>query len=368
MIRLAWRNLFQNLTQFLPGVGGVTLALLLMLALEALLTGSEEDLVAYIERSGADIFLAQEGVKNMHMASSAISNSDVSLAARAPGVISASPILYTTSVIEAGEADVLSYIIGFDPREPLGGPGTVIAGTTTLSRNQVILDDAVARAEGLALGDTVEIFGEEFEVTGITRGLTNIVNSVAFIHLRDFRRLQPGEAYSYALLQIEPGRDPARIASRITQRDRGVNALSRSEFSRQERQIIEDMSTEVLNIMNVSGFLIGVAVTALTLYTNTLNKRREYGVLKAIGARNGDLYSVVVAQAAITLVIGFGISLALVQVLGLVLPAVVPGVGLALTPRGVARVLVASLVIGFLAALAPAWQVARLDPARVFRG
>jgi len=48
MFYLAWRNLAQSKTQFILGVGGVALALLLMLALDALLTGSEDDLTAYI--------------------------------------------------------------------------------------------------------------------------------------------------------------------------------------------------------------------------------------------------------------------------------------------------------------------------------
>ena len=82
MIYLAWRNLLQSRTQFILGVGGVALALLLMLSLDALLAGSEEDLVAYIEQSGADIFVAQEGVKNMHMAASTITLRDMRVAAQ----------------------------------------------------------------------------------------------------------------------------------------------------------------------------------------------------------------------------------------------------------------------------------------------
>jgi len=368
MIRLAWRNLFQNITQFALGIGGVTLALLLMLALDALLAGSEEDLVAYIEQSGADIFVAQDGVKNMHMASSAITQRDLSRAERAEGVVSSSAILYTTSVIEIGDSDILSYIIGYQPRDPLGGPRSVIAGTNEVGRDEAIIDLAVARAQHVWLGDEVDIFGETFTVIGITEGLTNIVNSVAFIHYRDFQALRPGDALSYGLLQVAPGYDPENVARSITESDDDVNALTRASFSHEERQIIKDMSVEVLNIMNVSGFLIGLAVTALTLYTATLNKRREYGVLKAIGIRNRQLYSVVIAQVFLSLGIGFAIALGLVQVLSVVLPRIVPGVGVALTGGAMTRVLLSSLAIGSISALAPALQIAHLDPARVFRG
>lgn len=365
---LAWRNLLQSRTQFILGVGGVALALLLMLSLDALLAGSEEDLVAYIEQSGADIFVSQEGVKNMHMASSAITWRDLTLAEHTDGVISASPILYTTSIVKTVEADVLSYIIGFDPNEPLGGPAEVVAGTAIVANDEVILDEAIARSQKLELGDEVEIMGQTFTIVGFTNGLTNIVNSISFIHIQDFQALRGREVISYALLDVASDSDVDQVAAAINGRNDQVLALSTTDFSHEERQIIKDMSVEILNIMNLSGFLIGLAVTALTLYTSTLRKRQEYGVLKAIGAKNRHLYAVVTVQAALSLILGFIVAIALVSLLGQLVPVIVPGMGLALTQTGVMRVLVASLVIGIVSALVPAWQLARLDPAQVFRG
>jgi putative ABC transport system permease protein len=368
MFYLAWRNLSQSKTQFLMGVGGVALALLLMLALDALLTGSEEDLTAYIIQSDADIFVAQEGVKNLHMAASAITWRDMRLASHAEGVASASPILYTTTVIETEGADVLSYIIGYDPNEPLGGPQGLVVGTTNLKEDEVIIDEAVAHSQGLSVGDTIDIFGETFTIVGLTQGLTSIINSVTFIRLEDFQKLRGDEAVSYALLKVSPGYDPTQIAGVITARNPDdVLALTQADFAREEKQIIKDMSVEVLNLMNAAGLLIGLAVTALTLYTSTLSKRQEYGVLKAIGAKNRRLFSVVIVQAFLSLFIGFALAIGLVELIGLVLPQFIAGFNLALTGQSIVRVLVASLVIGVVAVSIPTWQMARLDPAQVFR-
>ena len=339
-----------------------------MLALDALLAGSEEDLVAYIEESGADIFVSQEGVKNLHMASSAITYRDMSLASHAEGVTDASPILYTTGIVKAEGAAILSYIIGYDPDESLGGPQETVAGTTDLRRDEVIIDEAIARSQDLSLGDEVEIMGKAFTVVGLTRGLTNIVNSTSFITLQDFQELRGGNSISYALLRVSPNADAVQVAGAINQRNEDVLALSVTEFAREERQIIKDMSVEILNIMNMSGFLIGLAVTALTLYTSTLRKRQEYGVLKAIGAGNRHLYLVVITQTVLSLALGFLTAVALVWILGQVLPLAVPGMGLSLTQAGVSRVLSSALIIGVIAALAPTYQISRLDPAQVFRG
>ncbi len=368
LVQLAWRNLAQNRTQFVLSVGGVALAMLLMLALDALLAGTEDDLVAYIDQSGADIFVAQENVRNMHMAASAITWRDLRIASHAEGVVSASPILYTASTVKAGGEDVLSYVIGFDPDEPLGGPARVIAGTTALQQDEAILDLAVARRHSLDVRDEVEIFGHTFTIAGLTNGLTNIVNTVTFIRLQDFAQLRRGDTINYALLKVEPDEDADLVAAAIMARNDGLSALPRGEFARHERRIIRDMSVEILNIINASGLLIGLAVTALTLYINSLRKGREYGVLKAIGAGNRDLYLVVGSQAVFSLTVGFVGAVALVWLLGQALPLIVPGIGMRLTQAGVARVLLASLLMGTIAALAPAWQLARLDPAQVFRG
>jgi len=58
MLRLAYRNLFQSKVRIAMSVGGVALALMLVLALDAIMTGSEKRLTAYIDYSEADVWVA----------------------------------------------------------------------------------------------------------------------------------------------------------------------------------------------------------------------------------------------------------------------------------------------------------------------
>jgi hypothetical protein len=95
----------------------------------------------------------------------------MSLAENTPDVLSASPILYTTSIMKMAEVDVLSYIIGFDPDEPLGGPAEVVEGTAVITHDEVIIDEAVARSQKLALGNEAEIMGQSFTIVGLTKGM-----------------------------------------------------------------------------------------------------------------------------------------------------------------------------------------------------
>jgi putative ABC transport system permease protein len=146
-----------------------------------------------------------------------------------------------------------------------------------------------------------------------------------------------------------------------------VTAQSTADFSAQERRLVTDMSADVISMMNIIGFVVGLAVVALTVYVATLARRREYGVLKALGARNGALYRVVLAQAALSVALGFLVAVAFTSLLALVVPLTGLGLALSISPASLVKVGLFALVISALAAILPVRQVSSLDPAVVFR-
>jgi putative ABC transport system permease protein len=119
--------------------------------------------------------------------------------------------------------------------------------------------------------------------------------------------------------------------------------------------------------MNVIGFVVGLAVVALTVYIATLARRREYGVLKALGARNRVLYRVVLAQAGLSVALGFVIGLAFTGLVGFLVARTDLNLELAITAASLVKVGLFAAVIAGLAAILPIRQVAGLDPAIVFR-
>ena len=195
MLRIALRNLFQNKIRLVIAVGGVALALMLILALDAVVGGMEAKLTAYIDYSGADIFVAQSGVRNMHMAASALPLSVKSQVRAVPGVASVTPVLYLTNVVVANETRHLAYVIGVPPRAAAGGPWRIVAGKALPGSREAIIDRGIAEQSGIGLGDTVEILGEDFTVAGLSEGTANLTNSVAFIARADFRALARGRRH-----------------------------------------------------------------------------------------------------------------------------------------------------------------------------
>lgn len=368
MLRLAFRNLFLSPARLIVSIGGVALALLLILALDAILAGSERQLTAYIDHSDADIFVAQQGVRNMHMASSSLPRSLLEEVASVEGVESVTPILYLTNVIDIGEQQYLAYIIGVEAGSPAGRAWELAKGRADPATGEIVIDQTVASKSELDLGDTVDVLGRSFEIVGLAKGTTSIINSVAFINLEDFfEQRGTDRVVSYMLVRISDGASSPTIAERIEAQLPDVTAIPRQEFSIEEASIIQDMGADIITLMNSIGFLIGLAVTGLTTYTVTLSRRTEYGVLKALGAKNAHLYLVVVWQALLSIVLGLILAVGLTLALSFIMPIVTPELELVITNTSLVKIILASGAIALLSAVLPIRQISGLDPAAVFR-
>ncbi len=368
MTRLAFRNLFQNKIRLVISVGGVALALTLMLSLDAIFAGVERQTTAYIDHSGADIFVSQSGVRNMHMAASALPASIAETVKNVPGVEAVTPILYLSNMIGLGKDRSLAYIIGLPENASMGGPWKMAEGRRHPQPGEAVIDQGVAAKSGVTVGGEVELLGQKFTVVGLSEETASLVNSVAFISLSDFARLRgSSDTISFVLVKIRPGEAPAAIARHVEAQAGQVTAQTTADFAAQESRVVKDMSTDVVAIMNLVGLLIGLAVMALTVYTATLARRAEYGVLKALGARNAHLYRAVVAQALLSIAIGLGVGTAVTLLMSAVLPRVGSNLALEINVASLLRVSGVSLVIALTAAILPIRQIAGLDPAMVFR-
>lgn len=150
-------------------------------------------------------------------------------------------------------------------------------------------------------------------------------------------------------------------------RTTGLSATTREAFSASERELVSDMTGNVLRVIMGAAWLVGFAVVALTLYAATRSRLREIGVMKAVGADTTALGRMVLAQAGWTVGLAVLAAAVLTVALGSALAAASSPLSVALEPRAVVRVTAISAVVAAAASIAPLIRVARLDPASVFR-
>ncbi len=368
MFRLAVANLTQNRTRLFLATSGAGVALALVLVFQAVFTGASARLTAYIDRTGADVWVSQEGVRTLHMSTSVLPSSVVEAVRSVPGVADAVPVRYATDSVAVGQAEFITYVFAVPERASVGGPWRIVAGTGALQPGEIVIDRSIAGTAGARLGDRVRILGRDFQVVGLIDGTSSLVSSVSFVRVEDFVRARgSGDAISYVLVRAQAGTPAQALAEAIRLHVTGVTVQTRSEFAAEERQLVADMSTDIITIMNTAGYLTGLAVVMLNVYIATVARRREYGVLKALGMRNGRLYQIIVIQALITTGLGLAGALLLTLSLALLLPWMDGLLVLSLDRGATVRVALTAAVLAVVASLAPARLIARVDPASVVR-
>jgi len=205
-------------------------------------------------------------------------------------------------------------------------------------------------------------------IAGLTSGTSSLVSSVSFVSMEDFARVRGGgDVISFVLVKVKAAETPAAVSSRIAESVGGVTVQTRGEFASQERQLVGDMSADIITIMNTAGYLTGLAVVALTIYIATVGRRREYGVLKAMGVRNSRLYRIVLFQALLTVGVGLVTGVALTLLLSVLIPRFNELIVLSVSMASLLRVTVISALIAGVAALLPARQLAGLEPVAIIR-
>jgi putative ABC transport system permease protein len=363
-VPLARRALFQDRRRAVIATGGVAAALLLVLLLDGIVAGGMRQLTAYLRSSPADVIVSQEGVRTMHMSVSALPPDTVDAVRRVDGVAWADGLHYASSTISSTTGRQLSYVFGYDPSGRLG-PKRLTSGRPP-AEGEALVDKVAAARLGASVGDRVEVFGHWFRVSGLFDGGTNMVNTTTFITAADYTRLR-GPSIAYVFAGAAPGVSADALAPRLRAALPQTTVQTRDQFAHQEAAIVSDMAADLLQIMSIVGFLIALAVIALTLFTLTLSKLREHAVVKSLGSPNRGVGKVVLTQALWSVGLALAVATVLSFAVGDLVHRVAPALLIAIEPGSVARAGIGALIVGALGSIVPLRRVFTVDPATAFR-
>lgn len=369
MFKLAINNLLADRARLGISIGGIALAIVLILMINGIFAGSEEHAVAYIKNQPADYWIMQKGVANMHMSSSILPPDLVDQVNDIEGVLKAVGLLYASGTVDLGETQLYSYIFAVDRNVPFGGPWDLAAGSEDLAIDEIILDKDLSNRYGLGIGDQVGVFGQELTIAGLSEGTLGIATSVTFVNkqaLASVMGVSPQSA-SYILVKPEEGADSEALANRIKYQFPRTTLLDQQEFIENDKEMIQQMRADIIRAMNTISYIVGILVIGLTIYTATLERAREYAVLKAIGAKMRHLILVVILQAYTSSILGGFLGLGIAAGLAAVISQVFPEMLVLLERDYIARQLPVLVLVTGVAALIPLRRIKKLDPLIVFR-
>lgn len=368
MVPVAWRMIWKEKARFLITVVGIGFTLLLILFLLGIHEGAKNGATAYILNSPADIWICQNNSNNLLRSSSFLHSSLEREVQQVHGVHSVSGILRLITIAKVKSRSVTIFLIGFDPGSNLGAPSSLVQGTAAIGSGEIILDKALASKHMLSVGDSLQIQGRNFRLSGISEGTNAILAQFAFITLEDAQRLlRLPSLISFCLLTTTSNQDHRGLVESLKRRFPSLAIFSKKVFVENQLEEMEAGVLPVLWTIALFGISSGATVMTLMLYGSVLEKREDYALLKAVGASQNFVVALVLKQSLLGATTGYAFGLMLNFICAPLLTRLVPEVTLLFTWRAAAIVLAASLLIGAIASWAPIHKLARIYPAEVFR-
>jgi putative ABC transport system permease protein len=377
MWTLARKLLLHDRLRFAVAIAGVSVSVMLVLVQVGLFYGFMDTAASVIDASAADLWVGKQSNDSFEF-STPFDERAFYKVSSVPGVAATERVLMNFAQIKLPNGgDLGVQVVGIDtaPGKPsLLGPWNVVAGDARrLAEPGAITIDA-SEYEKLKMkdvGQRTEISGVRAEVVALTQGIRSFTTSpIVFTDMRSARSFLSqftGEPVTYVLVKIAPGADVFDVQRRINALPH-LAAYTTHEMSQRTRSYWSTRTGVGAGFFTtaVLGIIVGFVVVGQILYSGTLQYIREYGTLKAMGAKNSAVIRVILSQAMISAALGFAVG----APLALAMRAAMKGANLnvALFPGlYVATAIITAIMCAF-AALLSIVKVLRLDPASVFKG
>lgn len=377
---LAFKELWRNRGRFFL----VSLVIALITLLVIFLAGLGEGLATankeYLSNLDGELVVFQDQA-NLAVLSSQLSRSSMNDIRRTPGVADAGAIGASSVFVEYSgmdtQADPVSYsLVGVEPGrpgEPSVNSGQQLAG---LRANEVIIDQRVAQATDLQIGDTLTVKStqggiDEFyplTIVGVTASQQYFFQASIFVPLFTWDNIRPkpvvgsGQSeltYNIVNVKLENPADEELVIERLQNQVSGVEVVNVVTAYENSPGYAEQQST--LNTQRGFTLLIGVLVVGGFFQIQTLQKVGQVGMLKALGASNPLVALAATAQIVTTNMLGVLIGGLATLMLALGLPQNIP---IIFTGPQVIIAVLTLLFIGPLGGLVSIRFLVRVEPLR----
>ncbi len=248
-----------------------------------------------------------------------------------------------------------------------------------LSVNEIIIGGKIP----VIVGDTIPFFGTHFRVAGImaTTGM-NFIDRAVFMSMdaayamaenSKVKALKPLEIgrdkISTVLVQVKDDVSPDRIATKLEYDIPGIKALVSDTVMSTVRKQLSGLIKAILIVSSILWFIV-LLIMAFAFYMIVNERRRELGLLRAMGANKGHVSAIILIEASLLsagggaagVLLGLGLIASFKNLMlhYLKLPYLFPS-PIALTAL-IAGAFLLSVMTGLLSALLPSLSALRVEP------
>ncbi len=297
-----------------------------------------------------------------------------------PAIAGVSPMVSGAGLALRGEATQAIALLGVDLDRydrVVGLRSKVISGTARLAPGEAIVGRELASDLGVRVGDRLTVqtnlVSDSVRVTAVVDlGIKDLNRRTVIVPLRAAQNLLglPGGASSLDLTVKD-----VWLAQELADTLRQQFPYKIESWQESNAQLVSALNAQSVSTALIRGVVLVVVVLGIAsvLVVSVVQKRREIGILRAMGATRGQILRLFLVQGAVVGALGslLGIALA-VAMIWLFTQFVRGSDGLPLfvisLPLSTAlQVALVATVCGVLAAVAPARRAAALDPAQAIR-
>lgn len=297
-----------------------------------------------------------------------------------PAVAGVSPMVSGAGLALRGEAVQSIALMGVDLDRydrVVGLRAKVVSGSARLLPGEAIIGRELAQDLGLRVGDRLAVqtgsSSESLRVTALVDlGVKDLNRRTVIVPLRTAQNLLalPGGATSLDVTLHDVW--VARVLAQDLQRQFPYKVESWQESN---AQLVSALNAQSVSTAIIRGVVLAVVVLGIAsvLVVSVVQKRREIGILRAMGATRGQVMRVFLVQGAVVGAVGSVLGLLLAVALIAAFTTFVRGsdglplFNITLPPATALQVALVATVCGVLAAIAPARRAAQLDPAQAIR-
>nr|WP_293833342.1 FtsX-like permease family protein [uncultured Arsenicibacter sp.] len=239
-----------------------------------------------------------------------------------PGVERVYPVVIASGAAKFANGAIGGLaLIGSEAPDFVGGPWRLYTARKEdmLPEGAILTDFYDAKAlGGLKEGDYFEVNGKKVYNAGLTKGVRGFgAGTYTFTTIERARALTgfSNDKVSFYLVKWKSGSDPAAVIQAINQTINGVRAWDAEDFAQTTVKTVLATNGIAASFGSLIGFAIisGLVIIGLTLYSAAIDRIKDYGTLKAIGATNGYIRRLILTQALLFALLGYVVGRLLVE-------------------------------------------------------
>ena len=361
MNKLVISNLVHRPIRTLISIVAIAIEVILILLIVGLSLGMLNDAAERQKGVGADIMVMPPNASQFSALNGApmpIKLADV--LAKLPHVVAVSPVV--SQVSTAGSLEAITGV-DLDSYNKLGAPFRYIEGGPFTGPDQVLVDELISRQNRIHAGDTITVLNHQVKVAGVVGQGKGGRKFLPITTMQGWIGAQ-GKASAIYLKVDEPEKNTETVVNEIHNYPglQGYTARSMAEYlAMMTANNIPALSTFIRVVIAIA-VIIGFIVIFQAMYTAVMERTREIGILKSLGATKLYIVRAILRETILLAIVGIAVGIAVSFAARAALRARFPLLPIQITTQWLVLGTLIAIAGAILGALYPAFKAAQKDP------